>query len=225
MRTQYLLPLLVSLFFAATVAKAQQTDTAMVRQRANMDSATVSYYNMVLAGSQLKKSRTDKAIAYAVLAAGAGMAILGANPHGEGPNGVFALGCFTMAASNPIFMSAAKAKGRSEILAMDPSNYETQEQKAALIKKYRGNITGCTLGGFVLFLGGLTGLVASIAEESGSGAALSFTTMLTSLPVWMVSAKNRGRLSVITGNYTPSQGKAALIGHQHGIGIALTLGK
>lgn len=217
--------LLVStfLFLTAPDVVAQQTDTSSMKKKNTLDSSVANYYNALLAGSQLKKSRTGKAIGYGMLATGMGMVIYSIATERSG-SALPIAGCVLMAMSNPVMTNSARAKGRAEAMMMDPEKYATPEQRAALLKSYRSTATGCSITGWVLFLGGLTGFIAAGFYEDGAGLGVATAAMFASLPVWMVSAKNKGRISVISGRYA-REGNISISPAQRGIGIALSLGK
>lgn len=165
------------------------------------DPVTSKQDQITLGNALMKKSRTEKAIGYGLLAAGAAgtaASLFMLSGDGDKGRGLFWTSCIAMAASNPVLCGASRNKGRAEMLLMDSAPITNGGDIDALTRKYRTNVTSSSIIAWTMFMGGLVGTISSAFQENDGLLIGSAIAMFGSLPVWMNAAKNKGRLSIIT---------------------------
>jgi hypothetical protein len=164
------------------------------------DTAITKISRVELGNYYMKKSRNQKLLGYALLAGGFASfaASIGlAYDESNAAEPLLILSTISLAASNPALCSGSKSKGKAEMLLRNPAPGESPEDVTALARRYQKNATISSIAAWTLFVGGITGLFISADDGSETGAVLSAVSMFASLPVWMNSAKNKGRVSIL----------------------------
>lgn len=203
------------------------------------DSVYSDLSGMKSADFYAKKGRNMKAIGYSSLGLGSILLVTGTSIiindalAGQGNEDLgstlMVIGAFSMAASYPLLSAGARNKGKSEILLLDPHKTPISDLTKRYKRKARTNgVIAWSLVG--------TAIVVPIAIQNSRGyegpsdaeqaiSSIASLGIFVSIPFFMESAKNKGRISILTRAERLPVSYLQNAGLHQTVGVGIPIGK
>jgi hypothetical protein len=180
----------------------------------------------------LKKSKFQKGLAYAMMFGGFALVFTGLaitpsiweeRNDSEGLV-VASFGLASMITSYPVFFSAAKNKGKSDIYFLKVNSLD-HHRRDQLSRQYKKKAKTNAIIGATLIGAAVAAPIIATSVEGSSGTIASITIfagVFGSIPFFMASSRNKGRLSILT--RTEKVSNSFLKGGTHkSVGISIPL--